>query len=70
MHRGIEELLTREISDTEQDRIDMFDSLMSSVIMCGGDSTHIEEKVLSGMTVLELIDILGQNKVRFYLAGE
>lgn len=49
----------------EQARVDMFDSLMYVIDSAGGHSPDFREQIRDGMSVLELIDKLGQNGVRF-----
>jgi len=49
----------------EQARVDMFDSLMYVIDAAGGYSPGFREQIRDGMTVLELIDALAQNGVRF-----
>ena len=49
---------------------DMFASLMEAVRQCRGDPDYFAGRVAAGMTVLELLEMLGTNDVRFaYLPG-
>ena len=49
----------------EQARVDMFDSLMDAIDGAGGHSPDFREQIYEGMSVLQLIDKLAQNGVRF-----
>ena len=65
--RTTKELIYGEqgLPDIEQARVDMFDSLMYVIDAAGGYSPDFREQIYEGMTVLELIDKLAQNGVRF-----
>lgn len=65
MDKTIKELLSG-YSEVEAGRLAMMDSLLESIAECGGDSFKYKLDILDGMTVLDLIDSLGQNNIRFY----
>ena len=67
--RGIFELLTSP-GVQEQARLEMYNSLMTAIYEVGGDPASFREYIIKGMTVIELIDRLGQNGVRFCLEVE
>lgn len=65
--RTTKELIYGELAlpPIEQARIDMFDSLMYAIDSAGGHSPDFREQIYEGMSVLQLIDKLAQNGVRF-----
>lgn len=65
MDKTIKELLSG-YSEVEADRLAMMNTLLESIAEGGGDSSKFKLAILEGMTVLELIDSLGQNDIRFY----
>lgn len=70
MARGIKELLTNSNSFVEDDRREMWLSLMETIIFVGGDDKAFHNTILhANMTVVELIDSLAQNGVRFTVKG-
>lgn len=70
MSRGIEQLLNQKNDDVERQRLEMYSSLARAVIESGGNVPSIMELISQGMTVYELIDMLGQNGVRFVHKGD
>lgn len=67
--RKIKDIIENRVDKLEQKKVDMFNSLLNSVKLAGGSDEMIKEDVLDGMTVLELIDILGVNNIVFtYIA--
>ena len=67
-NRNIKDLITT--SDVEQKRIRMYESLRYAVELCGGDWYHLEKELANGMTVYQLIDVLGQNDIKFIYTKE
>lgn len=65
MDKTIKELLSG-YSEVEVGRLAMMNTLLDSIVNCGGDPFKYKLDILDGMTVLELIDSLGQNNIRFY----
>lgn len=64
--RSIVELVTNSYNEVELLRLKMFNSLIDSIEKSGGNPDIIVRNVLeNNMTVLELIDILGQNNIEF-----
>jgi hypothetical protein len=49
----------------EEGRMTMYISLLSAIRETGGDVNSLEKYIQNGMTVMELIDTLGQNDVGF-----
>lgn len=58
-------LYPKPMNIIESDRLAMFSSLLQAINEAGGDVTMIKKHIGAGMTVLELIDTLGQNGIRF-----
>ena len=69
MDRTIKELLCNNLTHIERDRLDMYNSLIDSVKEAGGHPVNFKISILNEMTVLELIDLLGQNNVRFLMTS-
>lgn len=66
--RSIEDLIMT--SEVEQKRIRMYESLRYVVELCGGDWYRLEKELANGMTVYQLINVLGQNDIRFIYTKE
>lgn len=70
-HRSIEHLVKNEFTEIEAKRVKMLTSLCDAVSQAGGDSFIISEAVLcKNMTVVQLIDCLAQNNIRFIYSGK
>lgn len=69
MDKSIYDLIYKTNTTIEQDRLLMYRSLLESVAIKGGDTILLEQSILSGMTVIKLIDTLAQNKIRFTYVG-
>lgn len=70
-HRSIAQLVKNDFSQIEEKRVQMLNSLCDAVSQAGGDSFIISEAVLrKNMTVVELIDRLAQNNIRFIYSGK
>lgn len=66
MSRNIKDILMNKTDGVESQRKEMFDSLMDAVEKAGGNKQVFWDYVVyHDITVLELIDKLGQNNVRF-----
>lgn len=67
MTRSIKEIaLESRLNIYESGRLEMFESLIRAINLAGGNSESIVDDILNKeMTVIELIDCLGQNDVRF-----
>lgn len=71
MPRSIKEIIYDERSTVEADRVAMLDSLLESICRANGSPKYILDKIVrENMTVVELIDTLAQNKVRFVYVGD
>ena len=71
MARGIREIMNQNNNSVEADRVEMLDSLMQAVFDAGGNPQLFFNKVIKeNITVVELIDALAQNKVRFVYNGD
>lgn len=66
MSRNIKDILMNKTDSVESQRKEMFESLMDAVEKAGGNKQIFWDYVVyQDITVLELIDKLGQNNVRF-----
>jgi hypothetical protein len=64
--KGIKELLNTSSRDVERHRLDMYYSLMKAIEEGGGSASSYKHYILEDrMSVVDLIDALGQNGVRF-----
>lgn len=68
--RTTKDILSDVFPKVEQHRIMMINSLLLATAQCGGCPDLLKEKVISGLTVLELVDMLAHNNVRFTYIGE
>jgi hypothetical protein len=64
MDRKLEDLL-KNPTKSEQMKLNMYFTLLGCIKDVGGHSDHFERDIIHGMTVLELIDALGPNRVTF-----
>lgn len=71
MPRSIKEIICDERSTVEACRVAMLDSLLESVRCADCSPKYILDKMVrENMTVVELIDTLAQNGVRFVYVGD
>ena len=60
----------RFLEGKQEPKMEMIASLVRSIERAGGASGTIIKQVVDGMTVIELIDCLATNHVRFTYKGE
>jgi hypothetical protein len=65
MDKSIYDLVYKLPTQVEKDRLDMYRSLLESIMKAQGDSIALGNKVIKGMTVIELIDTLAPTNIRF-----
>jgi hypothetical protein len=68
MDRALKELIGKH-SVNEQRKLNAYRMLLSCIDKVGGSTSHYENKILEGMTVLELIDALAPNKITFTITN-
>jgi hypothetical protein len=64
-NKSIQELIYGGSNPVEISRVEMYKSLMNAIDFAGGSKEFFHERIGKGMTVVQLIDDLAQNGVRF-----